>query len=171
MSAQEKMNERSSSEGSRQRKDSGVNDSSTTQEDSNAAPPPISEKKVPLEIPFSHEELSLLQEEIHRLTQYSVICKIFGSRPNRQELKELLYAQLQVEAHVIKDVQLMGKGFYHIEFSKAENVRWLLATNPLDLRGAQAFFSEWYQGFNVADAEKRHDKVFRITAVFPRLPK
>jgi hypothetical protein len=114
---------------------------------------------------LSHEELSLLQEEIHGLTQYSVICKIFGSRPNRQELKEL-YAQSQVEVpNVITDVQLMGKGFYHIKFSKAENVRWLLATNPLDLRGAQAFFSEWYQGFNVADTDKR--TTFRITVVFP----
>jgi hypothetical protein len=86
-------------------------------------------------------------------------------------LKELLYAQLQVEANVIKDVQLMGKGFYHIDFSKVENVRWLLATIPLDLRGAQAFFSKWYQGFNVADVDKRKNKVFKIAAVFPRLPK
>ena len=129
-------------------------DSSKQQRASSKVPSHEPEKKLPFLVSFNQEELHLLQLEVHRLQQYSFICKIFGSRPNRQELKELLYGRLQLDADTIKDIRLMGKGYHHIEFAKEESTSLLLANNPLDLRGAQALFSSWQQGFNESEADK-----------------
>ena len=96
---------------------------------------------------------------------------MFGSRPNRQEIKDLIYGRLHMEINVIKDVQFLGRGYYHIEFANTESVSMVLASNPLDLRGAQALFSPWYHGFNAQEAAKRDDKLFKVIAVFPNLPK
>ncbi|KAH7277723.1 hypothetical protein KP509_38G003800 [Ceratopteris richardii] len=121
--------------------------------------------KTSLDISFTPEELLRLEAEIKWLTQVSIICRIVGSRPNRGELRDLLYRRLQLEATTIKDVQPLGKGYYQIEFNREETVGFLLTQNPLDLRGARAFFSPWHSGFNAAEATRNGEKIFKITAL------
>ena len=65
----------------------------------------------------------------------------------------------------------MGKGFYLIEFERAETTRSLLTMNPLELRSARAFFTPWRHGFNAAEAAKKGDRISKITAVIPNLRK
>jgi hypothetical protein len=105
------------------------------------------------------------------LSQVSIICKVFGSQPNRQELCELLYARLQTEASKIKDIQFMGKGFYYIEFSQQETVVRMLECKFLDLKGAQAMLLPWHQGFNTTEAATQTENMAKVMAIFPRLPK
>ena len=71
--------------------------SSNQQEDSESAPLRELGQRHPLAIPFSQEDLRLLELEVSRLNHFSV-CRIFGSCPNRQELKDLLYGRHQGEA-------------------------------------------------------------------------
>ena len=106
----------------------------TFKEDSRVVPPPSADQRPPLDIVFSPEEVRRL-EEVHRLTQHSIICKVFGSRPNRQEMRDLLHGNLQTDVGAINDVQMMGRGFYYIEFANQETRDKVLASNPLNLEG------------------------------------
>ena len=63
-----------------------------------------------------------MRQEIHQLQQFSLIIQVLGLRPNRQELRHLLQAWLQVEIGRIKDVQFLGRGYYHVEFQDEASV-------------------------------------------------
>ena len=66
----------------------------------------------------------------------------------------------------------MGKGFYLIELEEAKTAQKLLITmNPVDLRGARAFFSPWRQGFNALKATKTGERLFKVTEILPNLDK
>ena len=105
------------------------------EEDSRAMPPPPADRLPPLDISFSPEEVCSLEKELHRLTQHSVICKVFGSRANRQEMRDLLHGSLHTDVATVNNVQMMGKGFYHAEFANSNVRDKVLANNPLKLRG------------------------------------
>lgn len=62
------------------------------------------EKKVRILVPFNKGEMHLLQIEVQLLLQYSAICKLIGSYPSREEVKELFYNYLQIEAKTIWDI-------------------------------------------------------------------
>ena len=62
-----------------------------------------------------------------------------GSRLNKGECKDLLQASLQGLIGMIRDVQFMGRGFYHMELDMLESVGMMLEHSPLDVRGARAF--------------------------------
>ena len=144
---------------------------STAQQRDTAATPSPSPGGQPLTISFTADKLRYLETEIERLSQYAVICRLVGSMPNRGELKDLIYGKLLLEGSSLTNIQLMGKGFYLIEFEKIETAKKLITMNPLDLRSARAFFSPWKQGFNAAKAAKKGDRIFKITAIIPNLPK
>ena len=155
--------------GSRTKENGGGDiDPAAPQRDS-AAAPSSTPGKTTLVIHFTPEELRRLEAEVGHLRQFSIICRIIGSRPSRGELRDLIYGRLQLEAETIKSIQFLGKGFYHIEFMQASTVQMILGMNPLDLRGAKAFFSPWQHGFNAEEAAKKGDKIFKITTIFPNL--
>ena len=156
--------------GSKETNGQSDNDPTTIQGGSDAAPSSMSGTTT-LSILFTPEELQQLEIDVRHLTEFSVICRILGSRPSRGELTDLLYGSLQVEADKIQDIQLLGKGFYLIEFEHSSSVQRLLGMNPLDLRGAKAFFSPWHSGFNAEEIVKNGEKIFTSTAIFPNLPK
>ena len=58
-----------------------------------------------------------------------------------------------------------------MEFTRSEACATVLALNPLKLRGAQAMFIPWFPGFNTIDATASMDKLTKVTAIFPGLPK
>ncbi len=163
---------RAGMDGARQSRTGGQrsSDPTTAQGDSEAAPPSTS-GTTPLAIQFTPDELQQLDAEVQHLSQCSVICRVIGSRPSRGELRDLLYGKMQQGAEVIQDVQFLGRGFYHIEFVDASTVQGILGMNPLDLRGAKAFFSPWHSGFNAEEAAKNGEKIFKVCAYFPNLPK
>ena len=135
------------------------------EEDSRAMPPPPADRLPPLDISFSPEEVCSLEKELHRLTQHSVICKVFGSQP---EMRDLLHGTLQTDVGAINDVQMMGRGFYYIEFANQETRDKVLASNPLNLRGAQAICSPWQHSFNT---EKEMGKISKLTIILSGLLK
>ena len=45
-----------------------------------------------------------------------MIGKIVGSRPSRGEFRDLLQSRLLAEVGKITDVQVLGRGFYQVEF-------------------------------------------------------
>ena len=73
-------------------------------------------------------------------------------------------------ADSIQDIQFLGKGYYHIVFMQSETMHTILNMNHLDLRGAKAFFSPWYNGFNAEEAARTGAKLFKITTFFLNLP-
>ena len=58
----------------------------------------------PLTISFTVDELRYLEVEIERLTHYAIIYRVVGTRPNRSELKNLLYGKMMTEGSTIKDI-------------------------------------------------------------------
>ena len=75
-------------------------------------------------------------------------------------MKDLLQAKLQDRCGLIVDVNMFGKGFYHVEFDSEEAVETVLKLNPVELRGAVVFFTNWYQGFSLDNALKRGNTFF-----------
>ena len=47
---------------------------------------------------------------------------MIGARPNRGELNDLIQGSLQGLIGRIKDVQFLGKGFYHVELDTIDSV-------------------------------------------------
>ena len=91
-----------------------------------------------------------LAAEIDRLQRFSVIGKVIGSRPSRGELRDLLQSRLLAEVGKIADVQLLGRGFYQVEFETQESAARIIELSPLALRAARAHFRPWVHGFDPA---------------------
>ena len=81
----------------------------------------------PMRILWSQEEEEHLLREAHRLTHYAVICRVIGARPNRGKLRDLLQGRLQDIIEKITNIQILGKGFYHLELESEVS-----ATRPFD---------------------------------------
>ena len=59
-----------------------------------------------------------------------------GLRPNRPELRRMLYAIFPEEVNNVVDIQFMGKGCYHLECSDHFSVGQLLEIKHTSLEGA-----------------------------------
>jgi hypothetical protein len=57
--------------------------------------------------------------------------------------KGLIYGMSLPKGSSITDIQLVGKGFYLIEFEKAKTNKKLIIMNPHVLKSVRAFFSPW----------------------------
>ena len=145
--------------------------STTQQGGSQEAPPPPTSEEHSLPIVFTPEEEAEFRTEVLHLSQFSVICRVIGAWPNRGELKDLIQGSLQDFSGRIKDVQFLGKGFYHVEVDTIDAVRNLLQHSPIDIRGARAFVMPWKQGFNPVEVLHKGERIFPITVVFPGLRK
>ena len=74
-------------------------------------------------------DLLLLEEdkytvlgEVHRLETVSLVVQVQGLRPNRSELRHILYATFSEEMANILDIQFMSRGCYHVEFADEDSV-------------------------------------------------
>ena len=77
--------------------------------------PHISGKVVSLSLP--NNEKTLVLTKVHRLEAVSLVAHMEGLRPNRLELRHMLYVIFPEKVNNVVDIQFMGKGCYHLEFS------------------------------------------------------
>ena len=77
--------------------------------------PHISGKVISLSL--SDNEKTLVLTEVQRLEAVSLVANMEGLRPNRPELRRMLYAIFPEEVNNVVDIQFMGKGCYHLVFS------------------------------------------------------
>ena len=66
-----------------------------------------------------------------------------GSRPNRPELYRMLYASFLEEMYIVVDIQFMGKGCSHLEFTNPSSVDRLLKIKNTSLQGSWISFYRW----------------------------
>ena len=76
---------------------------------------------------------------MQRLEKFSLICRLFGFCRNRALVKDLLQAHMRQGVGMVRDVQILGKGFYHVEFDTTEAVEELTNQNPLEAKGTVIF--------------------------------
>ena len=94
-----------------------------------------------------------------------------GSRPNRPELRRMLYTTFPEEISTVVDIQFMGKGCYHLEFTDPSLVDRLLNIKHTSLLGSWISFYRWIHNV-VADDILQHKEAHMIfTTVFPGLKK
>ena len=122
----------------------------------------------PIAIKFNSEVSSLFSFEVQRLQKCSIICRMVGSRPNRGLLRDLVQAKLQVQ---VTHVQILGLGFYHIEFTAENAVEKAIEDSPIDLGGSLAFCMNWRQGFIPKEAANSFGNMVVVMAFFPGLRK
>ena len=107
---------------------------------------------------------------------------VFGYRQNHwqpspsrgDELRDLLQSRLLSEVGKITDVQLLGRGFYQVEFESQEAAARVLQMSPLALRSSRAHFRQWVHGFDPTDQVASsfvplEERGFPVTACFPVL--
>ena len=86
--------------------------------------PHISGKVVSLSL--SDNDKNIVLAEVQRLQEVSLVAHMEGSRPNRPQLRRMLYASFPEEINTVVDIQFMGKGCYYLEFSDSSSVDRLL---------------------------------------------
>jgi hypothetical protein len=79
--------------------------STIQQRGSQEAPQPTTFEEHSLLVVLSPEQEAEFQTEVLHLSQFSVICRVIGARPNRGQLKDLMQGSLQDFSGRIKDVQ------------------------------------------------------------------
>ena len=77
-----------------------------------------------------------MESEIVRLRQESFVVKVVSSRPNRALLHDSLQSCVQEDLGRMKDVTLMGKGFYHVIMMLETNICKIIESNPLTWHNA-----------------------------------
>ncbi len=80
-------------------------------------------------------------QEVQCLQVFSILCRVIGSKPNRKDLRDMMYGAMQDRVGKIVDVQILGRGFYHVEFAEVESVMALLQLKLMDVRGSRVVFS------------------------------
>lgn len=150
-----------------------MEEASDHQRDSPEAPSPAPEASS-IRLSLTDEERAGLRSEVERLEQFSVIGKIIGSRPSRGELRDLLQSRLLAEVGKIIDIQLLGRGFYQVEFESQEAAARVIQMSPLALRSSRAHFRQWTHGFDPTDQGSssfvpQEERGFPVTACFPGL--
>ena len=132
------------------------------QEGSSAAPSPTFEA-YPVKIVLSPKEQTCLHQEVERLKNIAIICRIIGNGPSRGDLRTLLQSNLQGEDGKILSIHFLGRGFYQLEMESSESIQRIMQLNPLDLRGAKSFFMPWKHGFNPQEVIEKGEKVHVLT--------
>ena len=131
--------------------------------------PHISGKVVSLSL--SDNDKNIVLAEVQRLQEVSLVAHMEGSRPNRPELRRMLYASFPEEINTVVDIQFMGKGCYYLEFSDSSSVDRLLKIKHTTMQGNSISFYRWTHNV-VADEILQHKEAQMIfTAVFPGLKK
>ena len=143
------------------------------QRDSFEAPSPT-HSGAAIRLSLSDEVRAGLSAEVSRLEQVSVIGKLVGGRPSRGELRDLLQSRLLAEVGKIVDIQILGRGFYQVEFETGEAATRVVSLSPLALGSARVHFRAWAHDFDPAsDAASSFipagDRGFPVTACFPGL--
>ena len=136
----------------------------SSQRDSSAAPSPAFEV-TPLRLSLTPQEEASFTAEVERLQVVSAICRIVGTRPSRGNVRDILQARLLADVGRITVVQILGHGFYQVEFADAQSVATVLAMSPLAIQGACAFFMPWYHGFDPA-TEASKERLIPMTVCF-----
>ena len=109
--------------------------------------------------------------EVYRLEAVSLVAHMEGLRPNRPELRCMLYAIFPEEVNNVVDIQFMGKGCYHLEFSDHSSVGQLLEIKHTSLEGAWISFYKWNHNVIAEDILKNKEAHMIFTAIFPGLKK
>ena len=92
--------------------------------DQSSTSPHISGNVVSLSL--SNHDKNIVLAEVQRLQEVSLVAHMEGSRPNRPQLRRMLYASFPEEINTVVDIQFMGKGCYYLEFSDSSSVDRLL---------------------------------------------
>ena len=71
----------------------------------------------------------------------SLVAHMEGSRPNRPELRRMFYGSFPKESSTVVDIQLMGKGCYHLELIDPLSVERLLNIKHTSLLGSWISFT------------------------------
>ena len=89
----------------------------------------------------------------------------------KKHFHRMLYASFLEEMYIVVDIQFMGKGCYHLEFTDPSSVDRLLKIKHTSLHGSRISFYRWTHNV-VADAILQHKEVHMIfTVIFPGLKK
>ena len=137
--------------------------------DQSSTSPHISGNVVSLSL--SDNDKNIVLAEVQRLQEVSLVAHMEGSRPNRPELRRMLYASFPEEINTVVDIQFMGKGCYYLEFSDSTSVDRLLKIKHTATQGNWISFYRWTHNV-VADEILQHKEAHMIfTAVFPGLKK
>ena len=94
-----------------------------------------------------------------------------GSRPDRPELHQMLYASFPKEISTIVDIQLMGKGCYHLELTNPSSVDRLLEIKHTSLHGSWISFYRWTHNVLAEEILLHKEAHMMFTAVFSGLKK
>ena len=124
-----------------------------------------------LDVFLSEEESTILNAEIKRLKKCSFICKLFGGRPNRGMVRDMLQVALMDKVPHIKSVDNMGRNFFHIEVNEGSDVSQIINMKCVELKYGRALLLEWHANFNVMDEAKKIGNPMVISMVFPNLPR
>ena len=124
-----------------------------------------------VDLVLAEEDKIIVVGEIHRLEAFSLVVQVQGSRPNRVELRHILYAAFAEEMDNILDIQFMSKGCYHVEFTDEESVNKLLAIKEAGVEGAWISFHKWSHNVKVDDILQDQEASMVFSAVFPGLRK
>ena len=100
---------------------------------------------------LSEEDKITVVGEVHRLEAFSLVVHVQGSRPNRLELRHILYAAFSEEMDNILDIQFMSRGCYHVELANEESINKLLAIKEEGVEGAWISFHKWSHNVKVDD--------------------
>ena len=140
--------------------------------ESNAPPqksPHLSDESVDLLL--SEEDKYTVLGEVHRLETVSMVVQVQGLRPNRSELRHILYATFSEEMANILDIQFMSRGCYHVEFADEDSVSKLLAIKVACVEGAWISFHKWSHNVKVDEILQDQESSMIFTAIFPGLRK
>ena len=124
-----------------------------------------------LDVFLSEEESTILNAEIKRLKKCSFICKLLGGRPNRGMVRDMLQVALMDKVPQIKNVDNMGRNFFHIEVNEGSDVSQIINMKCVELKYGRALLLEWHANFNVMDEAKKIGNPMVISMVFPNLPR
>eukprot|EP00249_Psilotum_nudum_P011815 c23400_g1_i2 orf=144-545(+) len=97
---------------------------------------------------FTAEELQVLSGAAGRLEKVALIGQVPGRFPSRQEIRDWLQGSLAGEGSRIRDISLLGRGFFQVELDSAETMQRLLGLSPLHFEGRFLFLLPWTQGFS-----------------------
>ena len=142
--------------------------SSATPLDPISTSPNISGKVVSLSL-FDNDKNFLLAE-VQRLEAVSLVAHMEGSRLNRYELHRMLYANFLEEINNVVDIQLMGKGCNHLEFTSPSFARLLQIKNT-SLQGTWISFYKWTHNVVAEDILQNKEAHMIFTIVLPGLKK
>ena len=97
-----------------------------------------------LDVFLSEEESTILNAEIKRLKKCSFICKLFGGRPSRGMVHDMLQVALMDKIPQIKNVDNMGRNFFHIEVIEGSDVLQIINMKCIELKYGRALLLEWH---------------------------